>query len=183
VKFYFPEIFDVEPTEELLAQYKCVEGKYLVIGLRVARKSWMRTRLAGEQNWKCCWCGCDTTPTTGKHNTATIEHVTPQAKGGTDDWENLASACSACNNNRQTTDAEIFMENKKLHSKEGIAERKRATKHRRIMSTAKKLNKNGWRRWSEKTESWHDLPFAKWIDSFDTISCDTKSKLIEMYGD
>lgn len=30
----------------------------------------------------------------------TIEHIIPKSKGGTDDLENLALACSACNNSK-----------------------------------------------------------------------------------
>lgn len=109
MKFDFPVIFDDEPTAESLAQYGCKEGKYLRIGLRIAIKSYMRVRLAGEQNWKCCWCGCDTIPETKKSNTATIEHVIVQCEGGTDDWENLASACNKCNNKRGSMSASEFM--------------------------------------------------------------------------
>lgn len=27
----------------------------------------------------------------------TVDHIVPKAKGGTDDWDNLQSLCSACN--------------------------------------------------------------------------------------
>lgn len=82
---------------------------YWRIGKRIAEKSWMRIRLAEAQNWKCCWCGKDTVPKTKQKNTATIEHITPQSEGGTDDWENLASACSKCNNDRGSQSYETFV--------------------------------------------------------------------------
>lgn len=30
----------------------------------------------------------------------TIDHVTPRARGGTDTWENLVTACTVCNNRK-----------------------------------------------------------------------------------
>lgn len=52
----------------------------------------LRTRLGGEQNWRCCYCGCAL-----EYETLTIEHVIPALHGGTNKWTNLAAACKPCN--------------------------------------------------------------------------------------
>ena len=69
-------------------------------GLVAPRRWAMRRRLAGEQNWRCCYCGCRTEIDTLGPRAATIEHLTPKIDGGSDDYENLVSACSRCNNDR-----------------------------------------------------------------------------------
>lgn len=80
------------------------------IAHKIAKKVFIRTRLAEAQNWKCCWCGDLCTPQRNKYNSATIEHVTPQSEGGADDWENYAMSCNRCNNARGTRSAERFAE-------------------------------------------------------------------------
>lgn len=80
------------------------------IAFKIAKKVFVRTRLAEAQNWKCCWCGGLCTPQRNKHNSATIEHVTPQSDGGADSWENYAMSCNRCNNARGTRSAERFAE-------------------------------------------------------------------------
>jgi hypothetical protein len=74
-----------------------------------AKKVYLRNRLAEAQNWKCCWCGCETVPESSKRNSATIEHVIPRSKGGSNDPENLAMSCARCNQHRGTIDADEFM--------------------------------------------------------------------------
>lgn len=63
-----------------------------------------RNRLAGEQNWRCCWAfwGCrhEMVPEQGLPHSATFEHIIPLALGGTHDIENLAVACLDCNQRR-----------------------------------------------------------------------------------
>ena len=87
----------------------------------------MRKRLARryqEQNGKCVWCGCETfirwpgkdnremakrfgievgSPnwrTRVRQREATLEHIVPRAKGGTNAWANLKMACKGCNSAR-----------------------------------------------------------------------------------
>jgi hypothetical protein len=50
---------------------------------------------------KCHWCGCDTVLTPEQRaDQATIDHVIPEGKGGTNDESNVVSACFACNQRR-----------------------------------------------------------------------------------
>ncbi len=44
---------------------------------------------------RCHWCKCNLT-----YASATLEHITPIARGGTSQWDNLALACEACNTTR-----------------------------------------------------------------------------------
>lgn len=59
---------------------------------RAARRE--RARLL-KKDPHCRWCGCDLDA-----HTATLEHVVPLARGGTNRRENLAIACEVCNHAR-----------------------------------------------------------------------------------
>jgi hypothetical protein len=64
-----------------------------------------RKRLWEKYNGKCHWCGCetrlvnDTAP-----DKATIDHIIPRYKGGTNDPANLVNSCNLCNNRRNYED-------------------------------------------------------------------------------
>lgn len=45
-----------------------------------------------KANPRCAYCGCDLS-----RHTATLDHVVPRSKGGTDSIENLVLACQPCN--------------------------------------------------------------------------------------
>lgn len=56
-------------------------------------------------NAKCHWCDRLTVMTVNQQsNQATIDHVVPQYKGGTNDISNLVNACYACNQRRNKED-------------------------------------------------------------------------------
>ena len=57
----------------------------------------LRERLAGQQNWRCCYCGVRMEDGASE---PTFEHIVPRARGGTDDETNLVIACRRCNSNR-----------------------------------------------------------------------------------
>lgn len=68
-----------------------------------------RRRLWQRQKGLCYWCGCKTLlPQSGKaektHRTATIDHVIPRAKGGSNQPDNCVMACDACNSMRNELD-------------------------------------------------------------------------------
>ena len=49
----------------------------------------------------CCYCGVRTTLTRGLYRTsATIDHILPKSKGGSNHPQNLVLACARCNNRR-----------------------------------------------------------------------------------
>jgi ferredoxin len=54
-----------------------------------------------KEGRKCHWCGVPTRLCSEQAvDQATIEHIIPRGKGGTDDPDNLCSACARCNNRR-----------------------------------------------------------------------------------
>ena len=54
----------------------------------------LRDRVRHRASFACEFCEVTETDTGG---TLTIDHVHPQAKGGTDDFDNLLYCCSRCN--------------------------------------------------------------------------------------
>lgn len=66
--------------------YKVAERKQI--------PEWIKVRML-NQNPHCKWCGATLT-----RQTATIEHLAPLSKGGTNDEHNLALACVTCNRER-----------------------------------------------------------------------------------
>ncbi|MHB1846153.1 MAG: HNH endonuclease [Deltaproteobacteria bacterium] len=61
-----------------------------------ALRSYLRRQLfAGRNVVACCFCGKALTP-----RTATLEHILPRSRGGTDEPRNLTLSCAACNHGR-----------------------------------------------------------------------------------
>lgn len=63
----------------------------------------LRLTLFERDGWRCRYCGERVT-----EQTVTLDHVIPQSSGGTDDPDNLATACLMCNSvksGRSLTDA------------------------------------------------------------------------------
>lgn len=50
-----------------------------------------RKNILRRDNFKCAYCGRSDLQ-------LTIDHIKPKSRGGTDDWENLVTACIKCNN-------------------------------------------------------------------------------------
>lgn len=107
MKLNFPLVINDEPKPEEFVDYP---GKMSYIAYEVAHWQWLRCRLSEAQNWKCCWCGCETTDVRKVWNASTIEHVMPKSVGGSDDPENLAMSCNRCNNARGNMTVDEFME-------------------------------------------------------------------------
>lgn len=109
MNFSTENIITVLPTkQEYIEKY----GKTMCAGLafKQAKKVYIRTTLAEAQNWKCCFCGIVMVEYPNQKNSATIEHVIPSSKGGTNSPKNYAISCNHCNNKRGTLDWEVFME-------------------------------------------------------------------------
>lgn len=110
MKFEVPYVLHERPVRAHWRQAYPGNGFQAKLAYLTAKKVYLRNRLAEAQNWRCCWCGCDTIPEKGRANSATIEHVTPRSKGGTDHPDNLAMSCNGCNQRRRDIDAEEFMD-------------------------------------------------------------------------
>ncbi len=122
MKFEVPCVITEAPTKAYWKKQYPGEGMKAKLAFLSAKKVYMRVQLAEAQNWRCCWCGTRCVPESNKHNSATIEHVTPKCQGGTDTWENFAMACNRCNQARGVRSVDRFLElvqkgNVKQHSK------------------------------------------------------------------
>lgn len=52
-----------------------------------------RRNILRRDGYKCAYCGRGDLP-------LTVDHIIPKARGGDDNWENLISACTKCNNKK-----------------------------------------------------------------------------------
>ena len=89
--------------------------------------------IADRDGWSCYYCGVSLVPVDTPTNdpryydgsrhhkngvpypragyaSASIDHVIPVSKGGTNDLDNLVLACHRCNARKRATDAADFME-------------------------------------------------------------------------
>ncbi len=73
----------------------------LLLAAAVTDRTFERTVLDGEPVWVGKCVHCNTRLVVGDdgraRGNATLEHIRPQAQGGTDDVANLAIACAPCN--------------------------------------------------------------------------------------
>jgi CRISPR/Cas system Type II protein with McrA/HNH and RuvC-like nuclease domain len=142
-----------------------------------AKWVYIRTRLSESQNWKCCWCGCHTTDSRGKKNSTTVEHIVPRSSGGTDEWENLAMACSACNSRRGSQSVQDFMEGVAIQRSKTARERQREKRERRYLKRADQFQKTGW-----IDENGNSIDFFNWLQSIRSISAECRKQLVSLYG-
>lgn len=68
----------------------------------------MRREIAEAQGWRCYYCGCEVFEERGWSDSATLDHVVPRARGGTDARDNLVVACALCNEVKADHDAKTF---------------------------------------------------------------------------
>lgn len=73
------------PSVIRLAHYRRVSFRQVLL----SRKNILR-----RDGHRCQYCGGTTAP-------LTVDHVVPRARGGTDTWENLVTACLPCNNRKR----------------------------------------------------------------------------------
>lgn len=71
-----------------------------------------RCALYERDGYTCCYCGC--VVVAGAHGrdtgaAATLDHLRPQALGGSNAAENLATACWTCNSSRQDAPLAAFV--------------------------------------------------------------------------
>lgn len=86
-----------------------------------------RRNIFRRDSYSCVYCGV-----VGNNDNLTIDHVVPRVMGGKDEWTNLVTACSRCNNEKSHLEVEewgrehprpfkphyLMMINKSLDSKE-----------------------------------------------------------------
>lgn len=75
----------------MLKQRLEAEHQYVATQMKRTSKAQIKARLI-KRGSRCHWCG------TGLcYKTATLDHVRPKSKGGTNRPENLVLSCFACN--------------------------------------------------------------------------------------
>lgn len=169
------------PNSDPFWTEKYNKKQYVNIYRELYYKIYIRTRLAEAQNWKCCWCGCETTALRGMKNSATTEHVVPRSLGGSDGWENLAMACHGCNSRRGVTDVDFFLKHGSRHSNEPRAETRKETQakanHRRHLKRGEQFAANNW-----ITSEGKQYSFEEWILTLRGVSKEFKEELYEKFG-
>jgi hypothetical protein len=81
----------------------CGEGHYVLQtatagGARRRRRGKLPSRQVWDRDdWQCVFCG--------GHRRLTVDHVIPVSRGGTDDLDNLQTACWSCNSSKGNRDA------------------------------------------------------------------------------
>lgn len=146
MKIDMPTLMNDTPTNAYI-KANFPHAEKIGVVKNIARRLYVRTRLAEAQNWRCCWCGVKCRPEPGYKNSVTLEHVTPRSEGGSDERDNLAMACHACNSRRGSTDAEVFMRKQPWNSPTASmtrVERQQHKKLRKYVCRAKELKANGW---------------------------------------
>lgn len=74
---------------------------YMVRAPRRRVASVSRRAVFARDEYRCQYCGA---------SADSIDHVVPRSRGGSDEWDNLAAACRACNSSkRNRTPAEAGM--------------------------------------------------------------------------
>jgi len=60
-------------------------------------KARLKREVYRRDNYKCVYCGCDMLSSLELFHFRTMDHITPQSKGGTNDPSNLCCCCHTCN--------------------------------------------------------------------------------------
>ena len=68
----------------------------------------IRESVFEKDSWRCHYCDKKTVRVRGKLQ-ATVDHIVPVSDGGSDDLENLVTACRSCNSKKGTTDYAQYM--------------------------------------------------------------------------
>ena len=72
-------------------------------------------QLFNEQSGVCPYCMDNMTLQRGKEHSATIEHIVPKSKGGSNLRANFMAVCSHCNQSRGNQPLGIFLIERGLH--------------------------------------------------------------------
>lgn len=76
----------------------------------------LRITVFKRDNFTCIYCKTKCIFGSEKGNGATVDHLKPRANGGTDDLENLVTACKACNRRKADYPPSFF----RSHIRDGV---------------------------------------------------------------
>lgn len=76
-----------------------------------------------RDGWKCAYCGrfMPPHPCSGTHGAISVDHKQPRSRGGTDDLDNLVTACKHCNTQKRDKTAEEYANYLLTHPPSGAA--------------------------------------------------------------
>ena len=72
------------------------------VDIKYQKVSLNRENIYKRDNYECVYCGCS------DKRTLTLDHVIPQSKGGPNTWDNLVTACKACNGEKADMTVEEY---------------------------------------------------------------------------
>ncbi|MBD3406175.1 MAG: HNH endonuclease [Candidatus Lokiarchaeota archaeon] len=76
------------PTAIVLVQYIHVPYRNVAVN---------KSNVLARDNYACAYCGKRLSNSTG-----TVDHVTPQSRGGKHEWTNVVASCRPCNNKKDS---------------------------------------------------------------------------------
>lgn len=97
-----PDYLYTMPSNTYLRKYVCNSHIDLERAKKIAKWKIIKTLLAESQGYRCAHCQRPTNMISNHRRQATVDHVVPKSRGGTDDWNNLVMSCSRCNYKRQS---------------------------------------------------------------------------------
>lgn len=65
-----------------------------------ALKQALKMRVFVRDNWTCYICGLRVRDLPNHPRMATVDHIIPRIKGGSNDMSNLKTCCAKCNNDK-----------------------------------------------------------------------------------
>jgi 5-methylcytosine-specific restriction endonuclease McrA len=103
------ECYEVVSVSKIVKIPKVLMLKYYV-KLPFKKAAPNRKNILKRDNYSCQYCGIDLCD-----KTATIDHIIPRSKGGSNTWVNLVAACKDCNlfkGNRTLKEAKMQLKSK-----------------------------------------------------------------------
>ena len=91
VVHYYDDWVVRSPSTEIRVPSVIVTKNYVHIRNKYVKKS--RQNIYLRDKFTCQYCGG-----TYAHRHLNLDHVVPRSKGGSSDWDNLATSCIPCNN-------------------------------------------------------------------------------------
>jgi CRISPR/Cas system Type II protein with McrA/HNH and RuvC-like nuclease domain len=80
----------------------------------------------------CAYCGITVKVGDSGADAATLDHVQPASKGGSNRADNLVVACKSCNSSRQDSPMAVFCRSKGMSEREAMATIRRIRRQRTL---------------------------------------------------
>ena len=74
----------------------------------------LQREIMARQDGKCAYCHINIENPAHSHDRASVDHIVPRSRGGTDDLDNLQFLCVQCNSKKGNLSPEMFMERQRV---------------------------------------------------------------------